>query len=48
MMTNKSYGVGDVVYAMGDEPEYLHILTQGALSMTTVVNMTDVNQFPTG
>lgn len=48
LMTNKSYGVGDVVYAMGDEPEYLHILIQGALSMTTVVNMTDVNQFPTG
>lgn len=43
MMTNKCYGVGDVVYAMGEEPEYLYILLQGALSMTTVVNMTEVN-----
>lgn len=48
MMTNQSYNVGDVIYKMGDTPEYFSILIKGALSMTTVVNMSDVNQFPAG
>lgn len=48
MMTQQTFCVGDTIYKMGDSPDYFYILLKGALSMTTVVRMTDVNQFPTG
>lgn len=47
-MTNQTYCVGDNVYVKGESPEYFYILLKGALSMTTTVHMSDVNQFPTG
>lgn len=48
MMTNSLFAINDTIYKMGDQPEYMYILTQGALAMTTVLQVNDVNQFPTG
>jgi hypothetical protein len=36
-MNEKTYSVGDVVYAMGEQPDYFFILVKGALTMTTMV-----------
>lgn len=47
-MTEQSYNVGDIIYSKSETPEYIYLLVKGALSMTTVVQMIDVNQFPTG
>ncbi len=43
VMSNKFFNVGDTVYTVGDPIEYMYILIKGALVMSSVVSMTDVN-----
>jgi signal-transduction protein with cAMP-binding, CBS, and nucleotidyltransferase domain len=42
-MANKFFNVGETVYSVGDSVEYMYILIKGALVMSSVVSMTDVN-----
>ena len=43
LMTQQSYNVNDIIYERGEQPDYVYILLKGALSMTTIVHMSDVN-----
>jgi hypothetical protein len=36
-MNEKTFSVGDLVYSIGEQPDYFYILVKGALTMTTVV-----------
>jgi hypothetical protein len=40
--------VKEIIYSIGDLPEYLYILKSGILSIKTRLGWTDENKFPTG
>lgn len=48
LMTQVDLGIGEVVYSVGDNPDYFYILLKGALSMHTVVELQDANKYPVG
>ncbi len=48
LMTQVELGTNELVYSIGDNPEYFYILVKGALSMDTVVELQDANRFPVG